>query len=620
MNSKIKFRNIVVLTLTIFFFSSGCKKNLLEQLPRTEISEEQFWNSPEDAKVATNGVYDAARLLFRVDYMYDGLTPFTRIRNQNNSSDAITSQTTLSGSHGSFTPGGGIGSGFDNTWKLSYRVINRANYVLFKIQPLIDAEKNDLKRSQLIKTRGENYFLRALAYFRLISLWGDVPYYEGVLTGNNEAYNLVRTPITQVRDKILADLDEACNVLPLPSELSASDRGRATKAAAFSFRGKVKLFWASWKKNGWPELEGFTQDNAEADTYFTAAAVDFRTVINNFGLNLYNNGNPGEYGDNNSFTHTQLPAYWQLFQNNAEYSSEIIFSLQYAGPLLSQGDALTRGFGNRNTINGQAYYTPTNFLINRYQLISTGDFAPEVVLSTSATVNNGAINPLTYENATTIVAQRAKRDWRMKATVVWDGQRMTWIDVTGLLAPLGILELKWGNRGTGFINYDDSRTGYIYRKWVRQEPTGGRTDGPQDFYLMRLADVFLMYAEATNEVNGPTAECINMVNLIRRRGNLPPLASSKTNSEINFFKAIEQERIVELNGEGQLGFDARRWRKLEEYFNSPSGITYRSTINVRDRDAYLNSTPLDFQRSYLFRIPMDEIERNPKLKQNSPWF
>jgi hypothetical protein len=120
-------------------------------------------------------------------------------------------------------------------------------------------------------------------------------------------------------------------------------------------------------------------------------------------------------------------------------------------------------------------------------------------------------------------------------------------------------------------------------------------------------------------VVGPTAECINYVNLIRKRGNLPALAQDKVSSREAFFAAIEQERIVELTAEGQIGFDLRRWRKLETAFNYPAGITFRSTINVRDIDAYFNALPLDFQRTYLFRIPLDEIERNPKLTQNKPW-
>src|SRR5690606_41388306 len=88
---------------------------------------------------------------------------------------------------------------------------------------------------------------------------------------------------------------------------------------------------------------------------------------------------------------------------------------------------------------------------------------------------------------------------------------------------------------------------------------------------MRLADVYLMYAEATNEVNGPQADAVELVNKVRRRGNLPPLTSSKIADRQAFFEAIEQERIVELFGEGQRTFDLRRLRKLDEGFGQPYG-------------------------------------------------
>ena len=62
--------------------------------------------------------------------------------------------------------------------------------------------------------------------------------------------------------------------------------GRAAKPAALAFRGKLQLYWASWKKNGWPELEGFTPDAAAATAAFTAAAADFKKVINDYGLHF----------------------------------------------------------------------------------------------------------------------------------------------------------------------------------------------------------------------------------------------------------------------------------------------------------------------------------------------
>jgi hypothetical protein len=63
-----------------------------------------------------------------------------------------------------------------------------------------------------------------------------------------------------VRDSILADFNYAIEKLPV----KGSGIGRSGKPAALAFRGKLNLFWACWKKNGWPELEGFQQNTSEA--------------------------------------------------------------------------------------------------------------------------------------------------------------------------------------------------------------------------------------------------------------------------------------------------------------------------------------------------------------------
>jgi len=136
----------------------------------------------------------------------------------------------------------------------------------------------------------EARLLRGMTYFRLIPMWGDVPYIGRIIYDNSEVKDIKRMPITQVKDSILADFDYA--VAKLPAKPSAL--GRAAKPAALSFRGKLNLYWASWKKNGWPELEGFTQNPAEAQAAFAAGAADFKSVINDFGLTLYKNADPGQ--------------------------------------------------------------------------------------------------------------------------------------------------------------------------------------------------------------------------------------------------------------------------------------------------------------------------------------
>ncbi len=159
----------------------------------------------------------------------------------------------------------------------------------------------------------------------------------------------------------------------------------------------------------------------------------------------------------------------------------------------------------------------------------------------------------------------------------------------------------------------------MYRKYIRQVSGYARENGPQDSWMMRLPDVWLMYAEATNEVSGPTAAAYDLVDKIRTRAGLPVLVRANFASKAAFFDAIEQERIVELAAEGSRFFDIRRWNKVESIWPQPAGYPINNTWNEFVRDEFKNATARDFQRYYIFQIPTGEITNNPKITQNDPW-
>src|SRR5690554_7890056 len=138
---------------------------------------------------------------------------------------------------------------------------------------------------------------------------------------------------------------------------------------------------------------------------------------------------------------------------------------------------------------------------------------------------------------------------------------------------------------------------------------------------MRLPDVYLMYAEATNEINGPQADAVELINRIRHRGNLPPLTADKYASKEAFCDAIEQERIIELIGEGHRGCDLRRWRAIERAWTGPNAEgVWRIDTHGAQRQRYFHfQTERYFEQQYIFRIPPSERDRNPNLTQNTPW-
>lgn len=118
-----------------------------------------------------------------------------------------------------------------DVWTGSYRMINRANLVLNKAGGVTD---NIALRDRLI---GEAKFLRAWAYFELVSQWGDVPLYtEPISTATGFKG---KSPAADIYALIIADLTDAS--AKLPATYGASDNGRATSGAANSLLGRVQM-------------------------------------------------------------------------------------------------------------------------------------------------------------------------------------------------------------------------------------------------------------------------------------------------------------------------------------------------------------------------------------------
>lgn len=558
--------------------NTGCIDNLLDQTATTKISSETFWVSTDDAIKGTNAVYTATRNTFKELYRLDQFPAGDLIIQTGLPKDANITKT---------------------YWDKCYSAINRINNALFNLQEVKKKVSKEEDIKLLERLEGECRFMRALHYFFMIDLWGDVPYLDHVPT-LEEAYSMYRTPIDEIRNKILEDFQIAIKNLP-PYYESDEDKGRVTRVAAYSYRGKFQLFWACWKKNGRPELEGFSTDANEAKLYYSKAAEDFKEIMKEeYKLELFKNGEPGNEND---------PNYRQLFSYENEKCPEIIFSLQFTGPNMGQGENLCEVLGSTTVGNGKCGVIPTVFLVNLYQSTTTGDYCEPVKLSSKENEENSATNPKTYLN----------RDYRMRSTILWNGEKMKGISKDGLTLQNDV-EFWFGKKANGYIDYRSSQTGYIFRKYVKQYTGFARGDGPQDLYLMRYADVILMYCEAINEVNGgPTTELFNLINRIRHRGNLPDLDETKFNDKDKFFEAIIQERAVEFPLEGKRFFDIRRWRIAEKIWDYPNGRTLRSTKNNFIQDQFTNPTDRTFPRYYIYNIPEDERIHNPNLTQNNPW-
>lgn len=161
--------------------------------------------------------------------------------------------------------------------------------------------------------------------------------------------------------------------------------------------------------------------------------------------------------------------------------------------------------------------------------------------------------------------------------------------------------------------YDDPDGDGVYDNWVQFnyryvekniDHGSPRANSGLNSIIYRLADAYLMYAEAENELNGPTADAYAKINAIRNRafGNDPEKRLSGLTKE-EFRNAIMDERKWELAFEFHRRWDLKRWGKLGEAVQSIAETNPRGAENFRPYH-------------YLFPIPFQEIDLNPALTQN----
>jgi hypothetical protein len=116
-----------------------------------------------------------------------------------------------------------------NVWQGSYQMINRANLVIAKAPGVTD---NNALRDRVV---GEAEFLRAWAYFELVSQWGEVPLYTEPVTSATGFKG--KSPVADIYALIVSDLNDAA--AKLPASYGSSDNGRATSGAANALLGRV---------------------------------------------------------------------------------------------------------------------------------------------------------------------------------------------------------------------------------------------------------------------------------------------------------------------------------------------------------------------------------------------
>ncbi len=295
---KLKY-NLIAIALLGFSFSS-CS-DFLEQNPQTDLSENDFYKTADDILSAVNGAYSSLQEgdIYGNWYVF-GEIPSDNTRNQ--LSGSVTTQNEFDQFYIDTQ-----NSMIANFWKAAYKVINRTNTVLGRIDGI------EINTELANRYKLECKFIRALMYFNLVRVYGDVPLVLKEIS-ISESYDILREPKENVYNQIIADLKEAQG---LPVSYSTAEDGRATQGAAKALLANVYMTLHKY---------------AEAETILAE-------IINSGQYSLLEN-TPGSLN---------IDGYKNVFSPVNHNSKEGIFEIQFLKGGYGEGSNYANNFAPENS-------------------------------------------------------------------------------------------------------------------------------------------------------------------------------------------------------------------------------------------------------------------------------
>lgn len=309
-------KKILILTtlLSGSLLTTSCEDKLFQE-PQTSKVLNNFLRNETETEEYVNAVY--ANL--QANGLYGLFLPaFSEIQSDNTYDEVPANDDGIYGQLDQFTtiPSNSL---ISSVWTQSYQAIQKANVVLNRIGTISYA--TDATRQARI---GEMKFIRALLYFNLVRLYGDVPLVTQETTDPNAYFGQGRTPSTQVYDQIRKDLTEAIDVLPA----TTTQPGRVVKTAAQGMLAKVHLTLKS----------------------YTDAQTLLQAVVS-------------------SGQHTLMSNPADVFSISNENNREIIFAVEFASGVNgnTEGSTMFQQFSPSGTVSGaKGHDLPTKSLYALY--------------------------------------------------------------------------------------------------------------------------------------------------------------------------------------------------------------------------------------------------------------
>lgn len=594
----------IILGSLLIVLATACDDNL-NLVPTANVVNENMWENPNDFKLAANVFYGYLQKHFEVthrDREADIITPNAVDKISNSTYSLMVTETEFYSQYPWYVK-----------METHYARLRAVNYLF----------KNAEKFREPVKIRpylGEAYFFRAYLHWLIFRDYGAVHYVDHVLDVDDPILSAPRDSRDAFADRLIQDLDSAIASLPSTAALAAADNGRITKEAAQALLSTFALFEGTWQKY-------HHSNQTRANMLFDKSIANAESIMNGKKFELFFNAS---LGVNSSYR------YLFILENTKSNPAGVGKSANKEYILRNRFDEVLR-LSNANithTLQG-SHYSPTLKMINMY-LCKDGLPTEKSPLYNPATAYEG------FKSVYTNRDPRMTQSLRIPTNFYWSyggNGRVNW---TGDAA-----DLKTAVVADPTIGGGATMTGYMNLKWMTERNVPVFEEA-FDVPIIRLAEIYLTYAEAKYERNGSISddELNASINKLRDRVGMPYLTNSVvTTNGLSMLEEIRRERAVELYAEGKRYDDLRRWKTAETEMSQPllgariSGDYGSTKIKIQNIPPKYYSRPdttgrvtadkfyiiergenRQFQKKHYLRpIPASQILLNPKLEQNPDW-
>lgn len=517
-----------------------------------------------------------------------------------------------------------------------YKYIRQANIFLQKAHPIVTTgtQGDQLLEDELTQMKANVRFMRAFYHYLLFEQYGPIILVKDKIYDATEDQDVPRNTVDEVVAYIDSELTAVASELTQEPIFEDKDhRAWPTKGVALAVRAKLWLYAASPLLNG-GYREALAVTNPDGTRLFPdydagkwekalAACKDFIDYAEAGRYELYK-----EYKDDNGAVIDPDKSVYNLFQ---KYTHEIIWATANNDWGGMNGDAFDRRIAPRCEKNGLGSTGVTQELVDAFYMkdglpISATAYLPQSTLYQEegyGTYKDQNDNFSKKYTNVSVSNRYLNREPRFYNTVFFNGRQ--W--------PVSCNQVLFYNGGNSGVQEGQATlTGYMLFKRFNRSVSLTNPGVASQFrpsIIFRLADFYLMYAEAANEVNPNDVRVLKYLNLVRERAGLPGVETLnpaiRGNQELQR-AAIQRERQVELATEGQRYFDVRRWMIADKNGEGRQngyahGMNVRGELNdIDDFNRVVEASQIVFNRKmYLYPMPDSEMRKTKNLVQNPGW-